>query len=199
MKRASFVVFLLLCLGCASKQVVLLNGASVTEQPLCLDDRAGIPAIVQKFYATRDLTTEEGKIDYLIERVRSSNLVFVRNRVEYSGPQAAGFLRWKLGRMERSHHIKVKTAQDFVSEVASGSRMSHQPYTVALRDGGREDLQYVLQNELDVLEACLKQYAAKVEEVNSGASTQASTRPTTAQAGASPVSHTLSVDKLGKS
>src|SRR3990167_7997111 len=107
-----WLVFLVLfCVGCASEPVVLLQDVTGAGEKVCLADRASIPSIVDQFYATRDLTTEEGKIDYLIERVKTSDLTFVRNKVVYTGPQAAAFLRWKLGRMEKRHKIKVTTAQ----------------------------------------------------------------------------------------
>ena len=174
MKCRIFLLFLVLFVGCASEPVVLLNGRTAAGDLVCLDDQSEIPAIVQKFYATRDLTTEEGKIDYLIERVINSKLTFIRNRVEYTGPSAAGFLRWKLGRMEKRHNVVIKTAQDFVSQVVSGSRMSGEPYEVVLSDGSRHNLQYVLQNELDQLEACLKQYIHKASEIKAEEKNKAS-------------------------
>jgi len=158
------LILILFCLGCASKQTPLLDGVNLEGAPLCLGEQAGIPAIVQKFYTSRDLTTEEGKIDYLLERIRTSDLIFVRNKVEYSGPQAAEFLRWKMGRMEKRYHIKINTAQDFVSQVSSGSKMSGQPYSVTLNDGSYHNLQHILQNELAALEACLKQYSVTAAE-----------------------------------
>lgn len=164
MGRVAFVLFFLFWLGCASQPVVLLNSVTDTGENICLDDRANIPAFVQKFYATRDLTTEEGKIDYLIERVKNANLVFVRNKVEYTSPAAAGFLRWKLERMEKKHNVKIQTAQDFVSQVVSGSRMSGEPYTVILKGGGSHNFQDILQNELDLLNQCLEQYASSSEQ-----------------------------------
>ncbi len=163
MKREWLFLIFLICAGCASQPVALLDGVTSEGAPICLEDRAGIPAVVQKFFATRDLSTEEGKIDYLLERIRNSELVFVRNGVEYLGSGAADFLRWKLNRIERRHHIKINTVQAFVSEVASGSRMSGEPYAVILRDGSRHQLQKLLQNELDMLESCLKQYAEKTD------------------------------------
>ena len=158
MKQRIFFLWILLLVGCASEPIALLNGIAPSGEPVCLEDRANIPAFVEIFYATRDLTTEEGKIDYLFERVKNSHLTFIRNKVEYTGPQAAAFLRWKLGRMEKRHHIKINTAQDFVSEVVSGSRISGDPYTVILPDGSRQNFQFVLQNELDLLNECLKKH-----------------------------------------
>ena len=166
-KYAAFFVLFLLCLGCASEKVALLEGMALDGAPVCLENRSQIPALVRKFYATRDLTTEEGKIDYLIERVRTSSLVFIRNQVHYSGPGAAEFLRWKLRRLEKRWHVKVETAQDFVSQVASGSRMSGDPYAVVLGDGSRHDLQDVLQNELNALKACLQQGMVPPDEEGS--------------------------------
>ena len=128
-----------------------------------MENPEGIPDLVRRFFETRDLTTEEGKIDYLLDRIRKSDLTFVRNKVEYNGREATDFLRLKTNRLEHRNHIKIRTAQDFISQVASGSRMSGQPYAVVLKDRTRHNLQNVLQNELNALEFCLKQESAKTE------------------------------------
>ena len=153
-----------LLFGCAApKGTPLLQGTTLQGDPVCLANPEGIPEIVRKFFATRDLTTEEGKIDYLLERVRKSDLIFIRNKVEHDGRSAAEFLRWKLNRLERRYGIEVKTAQGFITHVASGSRVSGEPYSVTLSDGTHYNLQDVLQNELSALEFCLKQYEPKAE------------------------------------
>ena len=173
-----FIAFLLACLGCASQSPVLLSGRTLEDAPICLDNRANIPAIVRNFFETRDLTTEEGKIDYLIDRVRNAKLTFIRNRIEYNGPQSAEFLRWKLNRMKTRYQMEIKTAQDFVSKITSGSRMSGKPYAVILQGGSRHNLHSVLQNELDALEYCLKQYPSETQEKNIHA--ESSTLPSSA-------------------
>ncbi|MBI3999777.1 MAG: DUF5329 family protein [Candidatus Omnitrophica bacterium] len=167
MRWEGFLVLILFFGGCTSQQqsVALLSGVSTEGAPICLTNPSGIPAIVQKFFATRDLTTEEGKIDYLIERVRSSDLIFFRNKVEYNGQAASEFLRWKMNRWKSRYHTKIDTAQDFISKIASGSKMSGQPYVIVLSNGSRHNLQSVLQNELNVLERCLRNYPSPKEEV----------------------------------
>lgn len=176
MKRTYFFIFLLFCLGCASEQSVpLLSGHAKEGAPVCLADQSAIPAIVKKFYATRDLTTEEGKIDYLLERLRDSKLTFIRNRVEYKGSEAAEFLRWKLNRLRTRYHMKIETAQDFIVKITSGSRVSGEPYVIVLSDGSRHNLENVLQNELNLLESCLKQNTSKEEGSTQAATSTAST------------------------
>ena len=159
------VLWLVLSLsGCASAAPTpLLSGYSKGSEPICLGGASEIPFFVEKFYATRDLTTEEGKIDYLIERVRTANVTFIRNGEIFDGTHAAEFLRWKLDRLRARQHIQINTAQDFVSKVAVGSRMSGKPYVVVLGDGSRYSMQQILQNELDQLEACLKSFAVHPE------------------------------------
>ncbi|MBI4372504.1 MAG: DUF5329 family protein [Candidatus Omnitrophica bacterium] len=163
-KWRSLWILVLFFHGCVAQThqqepVALLHGVSEEGTPICLANPSGIPSIVQKFFATRDLTTEEGKIDYLLERLRSSRLTFYRNKVEYTGQSAAEFLRWKMNRWKSRYHTKIDMAQDFVVKIASSSKMSGQPYVVVLSDGSRHPLQSVLQNELDALEACLKEYS----------------------------------------
>ena len=158
-----YLVFLIVLSGGASSQpTALLTGQTLEGAPICLDSRDDIPAVVRKFFNSRDLTTEEGKIDYLIERIRDANLTFVRNRVEYDSASAATFLRWKLNRWKKKG-TKIDTAQEFISTISSGSTMSGQPYAIILQDGSRHNLQSVLQNELDALNFCLKQYTTEAE------------------------------------
>ncbi|MBI1978334.1 MAG: DUF5329 family protein [Candidatus Omnitrophica bacterium] len=157
---------------------------------MCLENPEGIPDVVRKFFATRDLTTEEGKIDYLLERIRKSDLVFIRNDVEYNGKSSSQFLRWKLGRMERRYKWKINSAKDFVEKITSGSRVSGEPYTVILKDGSQHNLQNILQNELNVLEFCLSQYVPKAEAAKASSSAE-TTADTTTLTPAPPKGSTL--------
>jgi len=169
--KPKFLYFVLLIVlsGCASNQpTALLTGHTLEGALICLDSRDNIPAVVRKFFNSRDLTTEEGKIDYLIERVRAAHLTFIRNRVEYDSASAATFLRWKLNRWKKKG-TKIETAQDFVSIISSGSTMSGRPYSIILPDGSRHNLQPILQNELDALNFCLKQYAVEADNTKSKA------------------------------
>lgn len=193
-KLSVWVVSLLLavCFGCASRpgKTPLLEGSTLQGNPVCLENPEGIPDVVRKFFATRDLTTEEGKIDYLLERIRKSDLVFIRNDVEYDGKSSSQFLRWKFGRLKRRYKFKIETAKDFVEQVTSGSRTSGEPYTVILKDGSQHNLQSILQNELNVLEFCLRQYAPKAEEAKGNSSAE-TTADTTTAAQAPPEGSTL--------
>ena len=145
--------------GCATGvETPLLHGVSPAGTQVCFDDPADIPSFFEQFYKTRDLGTEEGKIDYLLERVAQSDLAFIRNEVRAGGRDTANYLRWKLDRLRKVHKMKIETAEDFVNRVTSGSRMSGKPYAVVIPEGGgRHDLQRVLQNELAVLHRCLEQ------------------------------------------
>ena len=164
--RFLFFALLIILSGCVPSQpTTLLTGQTLEGAPICLDSREDIPAIVRKFFNSRALTTEEGKIDYLIERVRDSGLTFVRNRVEYDSASSASFLRWKLNRWKKKG-AKIGTAQEFISIISSGSSMSGQPYSIILKDGSRHNLESVLQNELDALTFCLKQYETEAESIN---------------------------------
>ena len=152
------LVFLLVALtSCANPNAgPLLSGTSSLGLPVCFEDPSKIPTFFASYYATRDLTTEEGKIDYLIERVRSSNRTYIRNGVETGSDVAARFLRWKLNRLRTYHKMTIETAEDFVHMVTSGSRMTGTPYAVIIPEaGGKFNFEDVLQNELNVLNACI--------------------------------------------
>jgi hypothetical protein len=76
--------------------------------------------------------TEQARIDKLITAVsQRSDISFVRNAKEYSGAQAADFLRGKL----RWRIDKVATVQDFIEQVGTRSTSSGELYQVRLADG----------------------------------------------------------------
>lgn len=179
LKYVPVVLFLLTLIGCtsAAKESALLGGETLEGAPICLDNQEKIPAFVKKFFNTRDLSTEEGKIDYLLERISRSKLTFIRNKVEYDSASAAKFMRWKLDRWKKKG-AKIETAQGFISFISSGSKTSGQPYTIILQDGSRHNLQTVLQNELNALLYCLQQYASEEKiEASLGSSTNPKNEP----------------------
>ena len=150
-------------LGCATqKPPLLLSGTdSGAGAFVCLEDKAKIPAFFTRFFKGRDRTSEEEKIEYLLERVRTSPLSFYRNREKFNGQDASEFLRWKLGRMPTRYHVVIKTADEFIEKVASYSRASGNPYVVEIPNVGTYPLHQVLRNELDVLNTCLNESSEK--------------------------------------
>lgn len=176
MKKEWLFLLVLICSGCASAPPLsppLFSGVIPEKAPLCFSSNSEIPSIVQKFFASRDLTTEEGKIDYLLNRVRGAKVVFIRNREKYTSENASGFLRWKLGRLRTKYNTQVDTAQDFIEKVSAGSRVSGEPYVVKFYDGSRYPLKDILQNELDQLEMCLKAVYAEADAASLPVSTSA--------------------------
>jgi len=151
-------VFLVGCSSAGGRAgAPLLTGTNPEGAPLCFEERSKIPSFFESFYATRDLSTEEGKIDYLIERVSRSGLVFTRNGVDFGSYATAQFLRWKLDRLRAKHKIEVNSVNDFVEKIGSGSRTTGKPYEVEIpHGGGRHNLRFILQNELAVLNNCLE-------------------------------------------
>ena len=71
------------------------------------------------------------EIDYLLQFVEKSDCRFIRSGTEYSPKEAADHLRMKLGKAGN----RVKTAEDFIAEVASKSYLSGQPYQIKLPNG----------------------------------------------------------------
>ncbi|HEU4342815.1 MAG TPA: DUF5329 family protein [Candidatus Binatia bacterium] len=76
--------------------------------------------------------SEKQKIEALIRRVAASkDLTFIRNGTPYDAAKAAAFLRRKW----EANDSKVKTARDFIGEIASFSGTSGKPYLIRLNDG----------------------------------------------------------------
>ncbi len=139
-----------------SAEAKLINGFTAEGAPVYLSDAPEIPKAVKKFQLTRELTTEEGKIDYILSRIRSSKIRFIRNGQETDGDAASQFIRWKIGWYEDHYHTKIKTLRDFVSKVTKGSEKTGKPYIIILPDGSRHNAQDVIQNEADKLEEILR-------------------------------------------
>jgi len=75
--------------------------------------------------------TERQKIDALLEAIGRSNLVFIRNGTEYSAARAVSHLRLKLDRAGD----RIRSAEMFITYLASKSSMTGEPYSVRLPDG----------------------------------------------------------------
>ena len=89
---------------------------------------------------------EQQRIERLLEALaadRSSR--FVRNGTEYSGADAARFLRAKL----RAQGRDVSSAEGFIEQIASRSGTTGKPYRVCAPGGGCVDASAHLRGLLD--------------------------------------------------
>jgi hypothetical protein len=73
----------------------------------------------------------KAEIDELIAYAQTSDVRFIRNGLEYSGAEGAKHLRDKLAKAGD----RVKTTEDFITGIASGSFLSGKPYLVKFADG----------------------------------------------------------------
>jgi hypothetical protein len=157
----NYKILFLICLvlgfsaGCASQQP-LREGVDESGNPVCLSLCSEIPGTVKAFQSRHRLETEAGKINYLLDRVRSSGLQFDRNGTVFGAAEAARFLRWKIGWYEKKYREKIKTAEDFVGKVARYSEATGRPFIVIFADGSRHNAQPVLRNELRYLNETLE-------------------------------------------
>ena len=74
---------------------------------------------------------EPNEIEYLLNAVADSNCEYFRNGKKHSAEKAAKHLRMKYGRAKKY----VKSAEDFISKLASRSSISKKPYRYACPDG----------------------------------------------------------------
>lgn len=123
---------------------VLLGPKVTLQMPLLTRLREKLKASVNP---------EKDKIRYLISRVRTSKNTFVRNGETHSAIQAAMLLEWKL----QKRIEKVKTAEDFIREVASSSAKTGEPYLMKDGDGTLYPVQDVLHNEMRLLETLIQE------------------------------------------
>lgn len=71
------------------------------------------------------------KINYLLHEIESSNVVFVCHGKEYTGSEARVHLQKKLDLAGE----KIRTAEDFITYIATKSSMDGTTYYVKLKDG----------------------------------------------------------------
>ena len=108
----------------------LLSSSAVLARPNPLPPPAPAPRSGNSMPAMH--LTEAAKIQALIgsiEQLRGA--VFIRNGSEYDGAKAAAHLRRKLDYAGS----KVKTAEQFIDYLATGSSMSGKPYKIRFADG----------------------------------------------------------------
>jgi hypothetical protein len=67
---------------------------------------------------------EQAKIDWLLDQIRASDAVFIRNGSEYDGKKAASHMKSKLFWAGS----RVQTAHDFIVGCATKSEESGKPY-----------------------------------------------------------------------
>ena len=94
--------------------------------------------------------TEQQKIQALISSIETlKGAVFIRNGSEYDGKKAADHMRAKL----KYAGDKIKTAEEFIDELASKSSMSGKPYQIRYADGRTVNSADYFHAELRKLEA----------------------------------------------
>lgn len=75
--------------------------------------------------------SERDKIQALLNRIETSELIFIRNGSEYSSRDARKHLDLKLSRAGSA----IRTADQFITHIATGSSWTGTPYYIKLRDG----------------------------------------------------------------
>ncbi|MEX1230595.1 MAG: DUF5329 family protein [Planctomycetaceae bacterium] len=93
--------------------------------------------------------TETEKITALIDHVENlEKTKFIRNGSAYDAKTAADFLRRKW----KSRKSKIKTANDFIEQVATKSSISGKPYLIRFDDGNETKSGEYLREQLKTLE-----------------------------------------------
>lgn len=107
------------------------------------------PAVVPAPVPARALSEAE-KIQALIASVEKlPGAVFIRNGTEHDAVKAAEHLRRKLGYAGK----RVKTAEQFIQHLATGSSMTGKPYKIRFADGHSVESAAYFREQLRRLEA----------------------------------------------
>lgn len=98
----------------------------------------GLLLLALSVSAIADWPEEKQKIDFLLAKIESSQMVFVRNGKEYSSAKASEHLRTKLKNAQSSWFSPKKhkwTAIMFINKIATKSSLSGKFYWIKLADG----------------------------------------------------------------
>lgn len=86
-----------------------------------------------------DPKVEDAKINFLIQQIKTSQAVFIRNGDEHTAEEAADHLETKMKRARRTFgffgSMKPIRVETFINKIASHSSMSGKPYQIKLPDG----------------------------------------------------------------
>jgi hypothetical protein len=97
---------------------------------------------------TLDPAAEAKKIEALIALVEGlADAKFVRNGIEYDAKTAGAFLRGKWD----ANKTKIKTAEDFIEQVATRSSTTGKPYLIRFKDGKEHESGEYLTDQLKKL------------------------------------------------
>jgi hypothetical protein len=70
-------------------------------------------------------------VEHLLDFVRTSDVIFIRNNKEHPPEKAAKHIEKKY----KHYRKKIKTPEDFIEYSATKSMMSGKPYQVRMKDG----------------------------------------------------------------
>ncbi len=149
--RALALCLLALCsnFALAATAIAPLQAAPVHSSPAPrMPDAQARPGTAAVPAATVALS-ETQKIQMLIHDVETTkDIRFVRNGSDHDGPAAADHLRMKL----RYAGNRIKTAQDFITYLASASSWSGKPYRIRFADGREMDAGPFFRARLAIIE-----------------------------------------------
>jgi hypothetical protein len=92
--------------------------------------------------------SEKEKIDYLLETLENSNLIFIRNGDEYSSKEARAHMQKKL---EYAGN-RITNVDQFITYLATKSSISGKPYYVKYPDGKKVESSIWMRELLNNLE-----------------------------------------------
>jgi len=129
-----------------NREYKAFNFAVFPEGPIpLLSNEVSRKAAYQKYLIGHDKKFNE--IDYLLDLIENSSLVFERNGQKGSGKDAFKILKFKL----YEYNDKIRTTKDFIEKVASFSSHTNKSYYVIFPEGKMLLLKDLLYTELNML------------------------------------------------
>jgi hypothetical protein len=92
--------------------------------------------------------TEKEKIEFLLEQVEKSGIVFIRNGEKHKAKEARAHMERKLNYAGN----KIRTADQFIQYLGTKSSMTGKPYYVILPDGTQLESAKWLREQLKKVE-----------------------------------------------
>lgn len=164
--RVSVPLIIFLCLafvGCKESHHNLSVSSSPFDQRY-FDSQELQQTRLEQFAERHSNPSEMDKINYLLNSVKRSKLVFIRNGVEHNSSNAVRWLKRKLYH-KRMRANPITSAQDFIERIATKSNTTGLPYQVMWSDGYVMNSEDILKFELNSLEYYLTEKALQVASV----------------------------------
>lgn len=169
MHKVPFFLFSIFLLTAGTADAAGTKPSSFASQNLFFTDHTDIrdTRSYQRLLTSGNegMALERAKIEYLIDRVRQSPWIFIRNGSPHDSREAARHIAQKY----RRAFSRITSAAFFIHQLASFSMATGRPYLIKAENGKTYPVRDIFVNELERLEHCLQEDRPPSSQVSNSA------------------------------